>query len=80
MTEWRDPSITDESKPMVRDPALNLFGPAAPKQSYLRADRIIAAMDKTIGNKTVTYDFARLMEGAREVKCSEFGDLLIQNM
>ncbi len=44
------------------------------------ADRIIAAMDKTIGNKTVTYDFARLMEGAREVKCSEFGDLLIQNM
>ena len=44
------------------------------------ADRIISAMDKTIGNKTVTYDFARLMEGAREVKCSEFGDLLIQNM
>jgi len=44
------------------------------------ADRIIAAMDKTIGNKTVTYDFARLMAGAREVKCSEFGDLLIQNM
>ena len=44
------------------------------------ADRIIAAMDKTIGQKTVTYDFARLMEGAREVKCSEFGDLLIKNM
>jgi isocitrate dehydrogenase len=44
------------------------------------ADRIIAAMDRTIGQKTVTYDFARLMEGAREVKCSEFGDLLIRNM
>ncbi|MBW7930923.1 MAG: NADP-dependent isocitrate dehydrogenase [Gammaproteobacteria bacterium] len=44
------------------------------------ADRIIAAMDKTIGEKAVTYDFARLMPGAREVKCSEFGDLLIQNM
>jgi isocitrate dehydrogenase len=44
------------------------------------ADRIISAMDKTIGQKTVTYDFARLMEGAREVKCSEFGDLLIRNM
>jgi isocitrate dehydrogenase len=44
------------------------------------ADRIIGAMDRTIGQKTVTYDFARLMEGAREVKCSEFGDLLIRNM
>jgi isocitrate dehydrogenase len=44
------------------------------------ADRIIAAMDKTIAQKTVTYDFARLMEGAREVRCSEFGDLLIRNM
>jgi isocitrate dehydrogenase len=37
-------------------------------------------MDKTIGQKTVTYDFARLMEGAKEVKCSEFGDLLIRNL
>jgi isocitrate dehydrogenase len=44
------------------------------------ADRVISAMDKTIGDKTVTYDFARLMDGAREVKCSEFGDLLIRNM
>jgi isocitrate dehydrogenase len=37
-------------------------------------------MDRTIGQKTVTYDFARLMEGATEVKCSEFGDLLIKNL
>jgi isocitrate dehydrogenase len=44
------------------------------------ADAIISAMDKAIGNKAVTYDFARLMEGAREVKCSEFADLLIQAM
>ena len=44
------------------------------------ADAIIAAMDKTIGQKTVTYDFARLMEGAKEVRCSEFGDVLIRNM
>jgi isocitrate dehydrogenase len=44
------------------------------------ADAIIAAMDKTIGQKTVTYDFARLMEGAKEVKCSEFGDALIKNL
>ena len=44
------------------------------------ADRIIAAMGKTIASKTVTYDFARLMEGANEVKCSEFGDALIRNM
>lgn len=44
------------------------------------ADLIISSMNKTIANKTVTYDFARLMEGAIEVKCSEFGDALIANM
>ncbi len=42
------------------------------------ADAIIRAMDRAIGNKTVTYDFARLMEGAKEVKCSEFADELIR--
>jgi isocitrate dehydrogenase len=44
------------------------------------ADLVLAAMDKTITDKVVTYDFARLMEGATEVKCSEFGDALIRNM
>ena len=41
------------------------------------ADALISAMDKAIGDKKVTYDFARLMEGATEVKCSEFADALI---
>ncbi len=44
------------------------------------ADAIITAMDRTIGQKTVTYDFARLMEGATEVKCSGFADALIRNL
>jgi len=44
------------------------------------ADSIISSMDKTIGSKFVTYDFARLMEGATEVKCSEFADHLIKNL
>ncbi|KMZ42222.1 MULTISPECIES: NADP-dependent isocitrate dehydrogenase [Bacillales] len=44
------------------------------------ADLIINSMEKTISAKTVTYDFARLMEGAKELKCSEFADALIQNM
>jgi isocitrate dehydrogenase len=44
------------------------------------ADAIISSMDATIGSKTVTYDFARLMEGAKQVKCSEFGDALISNL
>jgi len=44
------------------------------------ADLVLAAMDRTIADKVVTYDFARLMEGAREVKTSEFGDALIRNM
>ncbi len=43
------------------------------------ADAIIGSMDRTIGQKVVTYDFARLMEGATKVKCSEFGDALIRN-
>jgi isocitrate dehydrogenase len=44
------------------------------------ADAIISSMDRTIGQKMVTYDFARLMEGATKVKCSEFGDALIRNL
>ncbi|WP_046721114.1 NADP-dependent isocitrate dehydrogenase [Heyndrickxia coagulans] len=44
------------------------------------AKLIIGSMEKTIASKVVTYDFARLMDGAREVKCSEFGDELIKNM
>ncbi|ADI01295.1 MAG TPA: NADP-dependent isocitrate dehydrogenase [Syntrophothermus lipocalidus] len=44
------------------------------------ADLIIGAVERTIASKIVTYDFARLMEGATEVKCSEFGDALIQNL
>jgi isocitrate dehydrogenase len=37
-------------------------------------------MEKTIGSGVVTYDFARLMDSPTEVKCSEFGQALIQNM
>ena len=44
------------------------------------ADLITNSMDKTIASKVVTYDFARLMDGATEVKCSEFGKELIKNM
>lgn len=44
------------------------------------ADLLIASMEKTISAKTVTYDFARLMEGATELKCSEFADALIKNL
>ncbi len=43
------------------------------------ADLITAALEKTIAQKTVTYDFARLMEGAKEVKTSEFADAIIAN-
>jgi len=44
------------------------------------ADLIIQSMNKTIADKTVTYDFARLMDGAKEIKCSEFADALISNL
>lgn len=44
------------------------------------ADLIVASIEETITNKTVTYDFARLMDGATEVSCSGFADLLIKNL
>jgi len=44
------------------------------------ADLIISAMNKVIAAKTVTYDFARQMDGATEVKCSEFGAALAKAM
>lgn len=44
------------------------------------ADLITASIEKTIASKVVTYDFARLMEGATEVKASEFADTLINNL
>jgi isocitrate dehydrogenase len=44
------------------------------------ADLIIKGMDGAISARTVTYDFARLMDGAKEVKCSEFGDAVIRSM
>jgi isocitrate dehydrogenase len=44
------------------------------------AERVIRGMDGAIASKRVTYDFARLMEGASEIKCSEFGDNIIEHM
>ena len=44
------------------------------------ADLIIASMERAIQSKKVTYDFARLMEGATEVSCSAFGDAMIERM
>jgi isocitrate dehydrogenase len=44
------------------------------------ADLIVKAMEAAIGDKVVTYDFARLMEGATEVSCSGFGDAMIARM
>jgi isocitrate dehydrogenase len=44
------------------------------------ADRVLLGMDGAIGAKTVTYDFARLMPGATEVKCSAFADAVIAHM
>jgi isocitrate dehydrogenase len=44
------------------------------------ADAIISSMEKSILQKRVTYDFARLMEGATQVSCSGFGQVMIENM
>ncbi len=44
------------------------------------AARVVSGLEKTISQKVVTYDFARLMEGAKEVACSAFGDAIISNL
>jgi len=44
------------------------------------ADLIVKGMEGAVAAKTVTYDFARLMDGAKEIKCSEFGDAIIKWM
>ena len=44
------------------------------------ADKVIEAMDAAIGGRRVTYDFARLMEGAERVSCSEFGRVMVAAM
>lgn len=44
------------------------------------ADLVISSMEKSITSKKVTYDFARLMEGATQVSCSGFGEVMIANM
>ncbi len=44
------------------------------------ADLIIKGMTGAIASKRVTYDFARLMEGATEIKCSEFGKNIVEHM
>ncbi len=44
------------------------------------ADLIVKGIDRTIKDKTVTYDFERLMDGATLLKCSEFGWAVVENM
>jgi isocitrate dehydrogenase len=44
------------------------------------ADLIISSMERAIASKRVTYDFARLMEGATQVSCSGFGEVMVENM
>jgi isocitrate dehydrogenase len=44
------------------------------------ADLIVASMERAIAAKTVTYDFARLMDGATEVKCSAFAEAMVAKM
>ncbi len=44
------------------------------------ADLILKGLNGAIGSKRVTYDFARMMEGAKEIKCSEFGDNIVAHM
>ena len=54
--------------------------PSLCQPTCFAADLIVKGMEGAINAKTVTYDFARLMDNATEVKCSEFGDAIIKHM
>ena len=54
--------------------------PGSTRTAQEAADSIVDAITATIQQKNVTYDFARLMDGAHEVKCSEFADAIIKNL
>ena len=71
-----------EDKDMVNPGSLILSGVMMLRYLGWReaADLIITGMEGAIGAKTVTYDFHRLMDGAKLLKCSEFGDAIIQHM
>lgn len=71
-----------EDKDMVNPSSLILSGVMMLRYLGWReaADLIITGMEGAIGAKTVTYDFHRLMDGAKLLKCSEFGDAIIQHM
>ena len=49
-------------------------------ERFEAADLIVKGMEVAIAVKTVTYDFERLMDGAKLLKCSDFGDAIIANM
>ena len=46
----------------------------------LQEKKFVKALEKTISNKTVTYDFHRLMDGAKLLKCSEFATAIVENL
>lgn len=79
-THGTAPKYTDMDK--VNPSSLLLSGEMMLRHLHWNeaADLIMAAVEKTIASKVVTYDFARLMEGATEVKCSQFADELIRNL
>jgi len=58
----------------------SLKGPLQPLRAPLGASLIISSLGAAIVDKQVTYDFARLMEGANEVSCSAFGRAMIERM
>ena len=62
---------------MMRLPHFKYHSPRTVREA---ADLLISSMEKTIAQKTVTYDFERLMPGATKVKTSQFADCIVENM
>ena len=69
----QDADLPDDDATIIEDRARHMGWVEA-------ADMILASMSKSIAAKKVTYDFARLMDGATQVSCSQFGQEMINNM
>ena len=71
--------VIDETHPLAYG-YVGMHGWKHVNKAVQAADLIIASMEKSILSKKVTYDFARLLDGAMQVSCSGFGQVMIDNM
>jgi len=80
MRDLRHDLMCQETHRFLPRPRVFAVVEAEQQQRPEAADLVITSMEKSILSKKVTYDFARLLDGATQVSCSGFGQVMIDNM